>query len=392
MTKFAAKVAIDARMSGHTGIGRYIRNIVNALMQRDDPFQIVLIINPTEDPTAVWDWLSIPKEQLPRIDIISFGKTVPIYSLQEQFWLPKVLSEKKVDLLHAPHFNIPLLSNIPMLANIHDVTYLTHPECAPHRIGRVYTRYMLKKAVQRVLHVITGTRAAANDIQAHFPVEDERLSVIGHGPEEMAGWVAQVRRGSCESISPRVRELSRFILTVGNHLPHKNQITAIEALAKLGPLGFPDLILAIAGPTGRGTAALEKAAKTFGVQDRVEILGAVEDKDLAYLYDNAALMIHPSKAEGFGLPVLEAMRVACPVVASDIPVLREVAADGAMFCAPDNAEAFAGAMGQLLLQPNRAESLAKKAVKRACQFSFTKAAEDTARIYSQLIESLKAKT
>lgn len=391
MTKFAAKVAIDARMSGHTGIGRYIRNIVNALMQRDDPFQIVLIVNPTEDPTAVWDWLSIPKAQLPRIDIISFGKPVPIYSLQEQFWLPKVIAEKEVDLFHAPHFNLPLLSKVPILANIHDVTYLTHPESAPHGLGRLYAKYMLKKSAQRALHIITGTKAAAADIKSHLPLGDEDLSVIGHGPEEMAGWVAQVRRGSCESISPRVRELPRFILTVGNHLPHKNQVAAIEALAKLGPLGFPDLVLAIAGPRGRGTKALEAAAERFGVKDRVEILGAVEDKDLAFLYDNAALMIHPSKAEGFGLPVLEAMRVACPVVSSDIPALREVAEDGALFCKPDNPEAFAGAMGQLLLQPNRAESLAKKAVKRACQFSFEKAAEETSRIYSRLLSSVADK-
>jgi glycosyltransferase involved in cell wall biosynthesis len=392
MTKYVAKIAIDARMAAYTGIGRYIRNLVNALMQRHDPFQIVLITNPTEDPTAIWDWLTVPKKQLPRIEIISFAKAVPIYSLQEQFWLPRVVTEKSIDLYHAPHFNIPLLTKVPMITTVHDVIYLSHPESAPHGFGRIYAKYMLNKAVKRALHVITGTQASALDLQSYLPIEESKISVIGHGPEEMAGWVAQVRRGSCESISPRVRELPQFILSVGNHLPHKNQGVLIEALVTLAELGFPDLVLALAGPTGRGTASLEGKAKALGVADRVEILGELEDKDLAYLYDNAAVLVHPSKAEGFGLPVLEAMRVACPVVASDIPALREVAEDGAMFCQADQPQAFASAIGQLLLQANLAEALAKKGVKRACQFSYGAAAEKTADLYSRILDSILSRS
>jgi glycosyltransferase involved in cell wall biosynthesis len=392
MTKYDAKIAIDARMSGHTGIGRYIRNLVNALMQRNDSFQLVLIVNPTEDPTAVWDWLSVPKAQLARIDIVSFGKSIPIYSMREQFWLPKVISSKGVDLFHSPHFNIPLLTDVPIVSNIHDVTYLTHPESAPHGLGRIYAKYMLTKAATRSLHVITGTHASSQSLQDHLPLGKDKISVIGHGPEEMAGWVAQVRRGSCESISPRVRELPQFILSVGNHLPHKNQSVLIEALGKLGPIGFPKLVLALAGPTGKGTKALEQAAKKYGVADRVEILGAVEDKDLAWLYDNAVVMIHPSKSEGFGLPVLEAMRVACPVVCSDIPPLREVAQDGALFCPAENAEAFAGAIGQLMMQPNKAEALSKKAYKRAGLYSYKDAAEKTSALYCRVLETVASRS
>lgn len=379
------RIAIDARMAQHTGVGRYVRNLINALAARDDPWSYLVIANPTDDPTAVWDWLSVPEDKLPRIEVASFARPVPIYSLQEQAWLPKVITARGAALFHAPHFNIPIWSPVPVVATIHDVIYLSHPASAPGFLARRYAAWMLRKTARSAARVITVSAAAADAIAAALPLRREDLVVIPHSAEEMARWVGQVRRGGAAMINRRILDLPRFILAVGNHLPHKNLPALIAALAELKSLGFPRLVLALAGPRGRGTRAVESAARRLGVGEQVIILGEVADRDLAWLYNSAALLVHPSKAEGFGLPVLEAMAAGCPVVASDIPALRELGGDALNLCPPDKPEAFAAAIARLLLNSKVAEEAGRRGVERSRGFSFAEAAARTAAVYAEAL-------
>jgi len=380
-------VAIDARMAYHTGIGRYIRNLINALLRRDDPLRLLVIVNPNEDPTHVWDWLSVDEQRRPRLELVSFGQTVPPYSLREQAWLPKVLSERRVALLHSPHFNVPLLTSCLQVVTIHDLIYLSHPESAPSGLGRLYASAMLRRAVRRARHVLSPSEATRSELQSRLGLSPERVTVTPHGAEEMAGWVGQVRRGSGDIILPQVRALAGSLLYVGNHLPHKDLPTLLRAFAQLAPMGFGTLKLALAGPTGRGTEALRSEITKLGLEDSVVILGELLDRDLAFLYANSAALVHPSRAEGFGMTTLEAMAAGCPVVASDIPALREVVGDAGLWVSPGDADGLAGALGKLLVSKPQQKSLALKGLQRAQTFSFDRSAALTAEVYCRVLSA-----
>lgn len=383
----APLVAIDVRMAGHTGIGRYLRGLVNALLARDDPFDLLLIANPTRDPTAVWDWVEVSEERRPRVRIASFGKPVPIYSVAEQAWIPRVVASYGADLLHVPHFNIPLRPGVPMTVTLHDAIYLSHPESARSRAGRMYAAFMLKEAARRAAAVLTVSEASRDELAERLGLERAAVTVAPQGAEEMAGWLMGLRRGSCEVISPRVKRLPPFLLAVGATRPHKDPETAVATLAEVSKLGFPDLHLVFVGARGRDGDAVESAARRHGLAGRVLMLGELPDRDLAWLYDNARALLHTSRAEGFGLPVLEAFAAECPVVASDIPALRELAGKAARLCPPGQPKAFAAALGRLLINPKEAEGLARLGMARCGELRTEEGARRTAELWLSLLGS-----
>lgn len=385
------RVAIDARMIGHTGIGRLLRTFINGLAARSDDFSLLLILNPTEDPTAAWEWLSVPKEQLDRIELVSFGQPIPIYSAAEQAWLPKVLNEKSVDLLFAPHFNIPLLSSVPLVCYLHDAIYLLEPSAAPSWLRRKASGFLMRRAVKRAHTILTSTKAAAAQIEAALGLPASDCVLAPPDASEMIHWIRQVRRGGQEMIHPRVRALDKYILCVGTHLPHKNLRFALEVLKALRPLGFPSLKLAIAGPEGRGTPDLQKSIEELELKDQVEVLGAVEDRDLAWLYDHALALLAPSRIEGFGLPLLEAMAAECPIVASDIPAHRELAHNVAVLHKLDDLNAFAASLARLQLQPAEGQRITRLGLERLKDFNAVRSCAILADVFQAAL-SQKSKS
>ncbi|HZU95361.1 MAG TPA: glycosyltransferase family 1 protein [Planctomycetota bacterium] len=380
------RVGIDARLAHATGIGRYVRGLVNALLEHERDLEVVVIANPHgNDPTAVWDWLDAPAgtaKDEGRLEIAQFEKPVAPRSVAEQAWIAEACRRKKLDLLHVPDWNVPFLAPVPVVATIHDATYLRFPEAAPSRLASLGAGIFMRRAAKKARRVIVSTRAAAEEVSSYVRVPREKITVIPLFVDEVASWVARIRLGSCETVSPRVRELPRFVLYVGTHLAHKDVPLLIAAFERVKKeLGLRDLVLALAGKEGRNTDACKTGSPS------VIFLGEVNDRDLAYLYDRAAVFATASRNEGFGLASLEALAAGTPVIASDIPVHREVLGDAALFVPPRDEKAFAGALARVLTIDALAKDLRRRGPERAANFSARETARATAAVYREVADS-----
>ncbi|MBI3722766.1 glycosyltransferase family 4 protein, partial [bacterium] len=380
------RIGIDARLARFTGIGRYVRGLVNALLEVDREATYVVLAQPENDPTAVWDWLAGGEaKDEGRLEVVQLAKPVLPYTLAEQAWLPELARSRKLDVLHVPHWNVALMTRAPVVASFHDAIYLSQEGIAPSRLARAGAGFLMRRAARKCARIVVPSEAARDEVVRFVGADPEKIETIPQFADEVASWVERIRRGSCETVSERVRSLPRFVLYVGNHLPHKNVALLARAFATVKrELGLRELVLALAGPRGRGTPALEAAAREAGVLESVVFLGEVTDRDLGYLYDRAACFATASRAEGFGLPALEALAAGTPAVASDIPAHREVLGDAAVLVSPDE-KAFAGALARVLSIEALARDLASRGPARASRFSAARTARETANVYRSVL-------
>jgi glycosyltransferase involved in cell wall biosynthesis len=378
------RIGIDARLAHRTGIGRYVRGLVNALLQVERDVTFVVLANPDgNDPTAVWDWLDGGQaKDEGRLEVVQFAKAVEAYTLAEQAWLPEVVRSKKLDLFHVPHWNAPVVGTTPLVVSIHDATYLTVAGAAPSRLKRAGARFVMKRVARKAGHVLVPSEAARTEVASTLGIDPAKTSVIPLFVDEVLDWVGRFRRGGCETISEPVKSLERFVLYVGHCLPHKDVPLVVRAFARVKKeLGLTELVLALAGPRGRGTDAVEAAVTEAGVRDHVRFLGEVTERDLAYLYDRAAAFVTASRNEGFGLAACEAAAVGAPVIASDIPAHREVLREGALYFTPGDEKVCAGALARVLAVEAFARDLVKKGQARALSFRASETARATAAVY-----------
>jgi glycosyltransferase involved in cell wall biosynthesis len=165
---------------------------------------------------------------------------------------------------------------------------------------------------------------------------------------------------------------------VGTLEPRKGHDLLLRAVAEDG---FDDLAIVFAGPPAGRDAELRSLAQELGLADRLTILGRVDDAVLAGLYARAQVFCMPSLGEGFGLPVLEALAAGTPVVASDLPAIREVAGDAAVLVAPGDVAALAAGLGSAVSDGPLRERLCRRGRDRAATFTWEATAEATVRAY-----------
>jgi glycosyltransferase involved in cell wall biosynthesis len=170
-----------------------------------------------------------------------------------------------------------------------------------------------------------------------------------------------------------------FILSVGTIEARKDLETAVRALASL-----PGVALICVGPRTPYAAHVAEIANSLGVSDRLEFRGYVDQAALHELYSRARVLVFPSRYEGFGLPPLQALAAALPVVAADIPVLREVLADCALWAQPGNPESFARALSRVLAGDADVRAMVARGQMRAREFSWASVAERMVRLYQTL--------
>jgi alpha-1,3-rhamnosyl/mannosyltransferase len=376
------RVGIDARCAHATGIGRYVRGLTNALVEHERDLEVVVIANPHgSDPTAVWDWLEggDAKDE-GRLEVAQFAKPVAPRSFAEQAWLSEVARAKKLDLLHVPDWNVPLLARVPIVSTFHDATYIRFPHTAPSRLASWGAGVFMRRAAKKAARVLVPSNAARDEIALHVRVPREKLEVVPLFMDEIASWVERVRRGSCETVSPRVRELPRFVLYVGTQLSHKRVPLLIRAFKHVKKeLGLRELVLAVAGPPGRGTEECRAVA-----DESVVLLGEVNDRDLGYLFDKAACFATASVNEGFGLAALEGLAAGTPVIATDIPAHREVLGDAALLVPPEDEKALVGALARVLTVEALAKDLARRGPPRASLYRVAETAKKTAAVYREI--------
>jgi glycosyltransferase involved in cell wall biosynthesis len=298
------------------------------------------------------------------------ARSRPRRVLAEQTLLPRAARRARIDVLHNTLNTAPAFPGLPQVTTIHDVIYKRFPETA----GRlnVGVALLVPLAARRSNVILTDSQASRQDIIDFLGVEPARIAVAPLGP------------GLSEPDEPvRAAELRErldlgkapIVLTVAAKRPHKNLDRLLDAVGRLNT----DAVLVIPGFKTPFEAELKQRAS-----ERVRFLGWVDDRTLDGLYRAATCFVLPSLAEGFGLPVLEAMSRGTPVVCSDISALREVAGSAALYVDPHDPAAVARGVERALRDTELAARLRAAGLERARRFTWAAAARATLECYARI--------
>jgi glycosyltransferase involved in cell wall biosynthesis len=354
------KIAIDARKWRDYGIGTYVRNLVRHLARLDHETTYFLFCDRSDEATL----RDLAANFVPVVD------DSPGYGIAEQITIPLKLRRLGANLLHSPHYVLPLLCPAPSVVTIHDCIHLLFPQYLPSRWHWNYARFMLGHAVRRSALVFTVSEASRADILRFYPEADpERIHVVPNaidpailedpGPEEEA------------RVKERYQIRGRFVLYAGNVKPHKNldRLIAAFGLLKQRP-GYEDVKLLIIGDELSRYGSLRRSMEGAGVRQDVRFFGFVPEDTLAALYRLASVFAFPSLYEGFGLPPLEAMACGTPVVTSRLSSLPEVVGDAALLVDPYSPREIADAIGRVLADDDLSAELKQRGRLRARNFSW----------------------
>lgn len=252
--------------------------------------------------------------------------------LRQVFWtqvtLPLAAARQRVDVLLCPAYVGPLLSRVPLVLMVLDLTFLIEPQTGD-RLYMRYLRRLVPSLVKRAHRVVTISQSAADEIARLLPSAGGKIDVAYPGPGTLPSPASGGRETEQAGEGKIEGKAGKYILMVGTLEPRKNYPRAIEAFAVFRRQGFTDWRLMIAGGSGWGADDVKKEIDRLGLPDAVSVLGQVPDATLSALYRDAGALFYPSLYEGFGFPILEAMASGCPVVTSNRSSMAEVG-DGAV--------------------------------------------------------------
>lgn len=378
------RIGIDYTAAVHqgAGIGRYTRQLVQALLALDTRDEVVLMAagRAQTGPMLAAAPLPSPGARSWRVVSLPFSErvmTILWHRLRLPLWVE--LFAGKLDVFHSPDFALPPVRQARTVLTVHDLSFMRVPECSQPSL-RAYLMRVVPPSVRRAGVVLADSESTRNDVIELLGASPDRVRVVYPGVDacfrrvEDTGVLADVRR--------RYRLPERFVLGVGTLQPRKNLPRLIEAYAQLG--AHPETKLVLAGGTGWMYEGIFRRVEELGLRDAVCFPGYVADEDLPALYTLADLFAFPSLYEGFGLPPLEAMACGTPVVTSNVSSLPEVVGAAALTVDPYDVEALANAMGRVLDDPSLRSSMVRRGLVRAREFAWSRAAQELVHLYHEL--------
>lgn len=287
----------------------------------------------------------------------------------------------RFDVFHGLDARLPRRCARPMIATLHDVEQLAQPEIASGAFRRRKQDHLQRVAdlADRVICVSTASKNAFRD---RFGTPDARLTVIHHGLEPRFG---PQDPSAVAATLDRLGIARPYVLFVGLISARKNLVRLVEGFERAASSLPPDTRMVLAGGQGHGVDDVHRAIAQSTARDRIHLAGFVSDADLPALYAGARAFAFPGLAEGFGLPMLEAMACGTPVIAAALPVSREVAGGAAILVDATDPDRIAeGLVGAVTEGPARAERVLLGS-SHAARFSWRAAAEHTIRVYHEVI-------
>jgi glycosyltransferase involved in cell wall biosynthesis len=335
------RVGIDARKIADFGIGTYIRGLLRGVLSLglDDVDLVGFAPDDQHLPDGVQH---VPLD-------------VPHYALREPWLVGRRAEQAGLDVFHAPHYVIPV-TPLPVVVTIHDLIHLHQPMRNP--LAPLYARTMIRRAMRESVAVLTVSNAVRNDLVT-FGCDPAKIIVAWNGVDPT------------QPTDDDSRTAGQFLF-VGNDKPHKNVETLVAAFA-LVRKELPASTLTLAG------GEFSRFARERGVQ----VAGFVSDTTLDALYRSATALIAPSREEGFGLPVAEAMARGTAVITSNAAALVEVSGDAGLHVGADDVRGFADAMLRVAGDRQLRTTLAARGVVRAREFSWRRCAEETVRAWQK---------
>ncbi len=371
---------MDARFFGPRGkgLGRYTQKLIEALEEIDNQNDYVIFLR-RENFNEFQ-----PQNKRFRKVLADYRW----YTLAEQIFLPFVIWRQKVDLMHFPHFNVPIFYSGRFIVTIHDLILRNFATRRASTLGAV--KYWLKNlgyrlviwaALKRAKKIITVSEYVKNDIIRCFDVPPQKIVVTYEGAAEKSlpfpGFKHKLKEFGIEK---------PYLLYVGNAYPHKNLERLIGAFEILVDDFKKNLQLVLVGEEDYFYQRLQEEApnsilKNAEIFNRIVFTDFVKDEDLWTLYQNAALYVFPSLCEGFGLPPLEAMSHGLAVAASNATCLPEILGDAAVYFDPLNPRDIAEKVNQVLIDENLSRMLVREGFEQIKKYSWRKMGEETFELY-----------
>lgn len=383
-------IGIDARFYGSVGkgLGRYTEKLIEHLEVIDTVNEYVVFLRRENFDEY--------QPQSPR-----FKKVLAQYhwyGFAEQAVFPFLLWRYRFDLVHFPHFNVPLLYRRPFVVTIHDLILLHYPTLRNttrsvllYRIKFFFYQRVIKSAIVRATHIIAVSVFTKEDIVRRYPQARGKVSVTYEAADPVCRRLTHVqerqllsRLGLLCAAEVHDRDiLQPYFLYVGNAYPHKN----LEILLHVAR-SFPAFRFVFVGKEDYFYARLKQTAIALGVMN-VLFTGFLTDAELGALYRFATLYIFPSLYEGFGLPPLEAMTYGLPVVASRRGSLPEILGEAAEYFDPENTEDIRRTIQALLSDEQRRVALRTSGYVRVGRYQWHDMALMTLGLYADVFKQQK---
>jgi len=389
------KLAIDCRFWGitHAGLGRYTRELVLAMIKDLEdrnwklgnfPINLSLFFHK--------DTWQKDKNKLSQCRIIEVD--IPHYSLREQLEFGRVVDQEKLDLVHFPHFNLPVRLRSLFVVTIHDlIKHFFRGRSVTTRALPVYWlkhwgyRLVLSQAVARACKIFVPSYFVKDQLIVHFPQTKNKIKVTYEGVAEAYRTTSLKGERKNKKLIQKYRLSAPFFVYTGSVYPFKDVPTLLTSFKDLlGRKGLVKPKLLITCARSIFWEKLKKDVERLGLEKEVIFPGQIEDDDLARLYQIASALVVPSLMEGFGLPGLEAMASGCPVIASRAGSLPEVYGQAAVYFQPQNAADLTEKLSQVLdLSPSQKAKQIEKGKNLAKKYSWEKTAQETLEVYKKIL-------
>lgn len=363
------RIGFDGRalVSPAAGMRRYARELFGALSRIDGMTVIAVGAPAAADVPA-------------RVERGSGVVSLPTNAGWMLTGLPRAARRARVDVFHAPSYTAPVGGPRPLVLTIHDVSYERHPEWYPYRrdpLRRAFYRYSARSADR----ILTDSDFSKREIIAAYGIAQDAIDVVPLAAAPV------FRPGPALPLPAEI--VSPFVLHVGDLHPRRNLamlVRAVAAVRRRVP-ALRDVTVVLAGvDRGSGEELRSIAAAEPGGRPLVQFAGAPREDELLALYRSAAALAYPSRYEGFGLPLLEAMACGTPVLAARTSSIPEVTGDAAVLLDPADEEGWSAEIERVLDDTPHAARLRESGSRRAALFSWQRTAEETARVYRSLVD------
>ena len=365
------RVGFDARWYNKSGVGSYVAGLLPALARAG--CELVVYVDPS-NPVPGLDKLKL------QIVPVRSGKYSPLSSLEFR----RREKADKLDLFHSPFYAMPLLE-CPMVVTIHDLIPFLFPIYPWWKQKIVQAGY--RRAASRAAHIVADSLATASDVQQILNVPGEKISPV-HLAADPDNFHPCISAGELDGLQRKFGIRAPYVVVAGaGNWRTKNLKSALEALIiarKDADREFQTVMY------GSAAGLLVPGIRDLAHKLNLIPTGYIDTPELAALFRHAHGLVMPSLYEGFGLPLVEAMSCGCPVITSDRGSLPEIAGTGAQCFDPFNISAMAEAIVALLRSPEELQQKKAAALRRAADFSWDKAAQETIWVYHHVKQLVSA--
>jgi glycosyltransferase involved in cell wall biosynthesis len=361
-----------------TGVGHYTFELARALalLAPTDQFELVA---PGPFPNSIVEDIRLNCPANLR------AVSAEAKSIRRRRWwavgLPLYLRKASLDLFHGTNYEVPLWSKRRSVLTIHDLSILLHADTHRADLAR-RARRRLPVMTRSASMIITPTESVKREVSERLKVDPEKIVVTHEAPRR------GFQRMPFADIAEAKRRLGiedEFLLFVGTIEPRKNLLTLMRAFDQILRQTSRRPQLVVAGAEGWLMDQLFAFIKESSIGDRLLLTGYLDDKDLRALYSSCRAFVYPSIYEGFGLPPLEAMACGAPVIAGNIATFQETLGSAAELVEPNDVEALARSIVEILGDEDRRRDLSRRGLEQAAKFSWERTAELTLEVYRQVL-------